>query len=211
MTHKGILIVVSGFAGSGKGTLMKALLSNYDNYALSISATTRAPREGEEDGKDYFFVSKEQFEEMIEKGQLLEYASYVSNYYGTPKKYVFDMLKEGKDVILEIETQGALKVKEEYPDTLLMFVMPPSVEEIYNRLKKRGTETEEVIMQRMKRAGEEVNFIEKYDYLVINDVVEDCVRRMHEAITAAHYSADRNMDKIEEVKDQFKGFLKEEK
>lgn len=211
MTHKGILIVVSGFAGSGKGTLMKALLSNYDNYALSISATTRAPREGEEDGKDYFFVSKEQFEEMIEKGQLLEYASYVSNYYGTPKKYVFDMLKEGKDVILEIETQGALKVKEEYPDTLLMFVMPPSVEEIYNRLKKRGTETEEVIMQRMKRAGEEVNFIEKYDYLVINDVVEDCVRRMHEAITAAHYSADRNMDKIEEVKDQFKEFLKEEK
>ncbi|MCR4740716.1 MAG: guanylate kinase [Lachnospiraceae bacterium] len=211
MINKGILIVVSGFAGSGKGTLMKALLSQYDNYALSVSATTRSPREGEREGRDYFFVSTEEFERMIENDDLLEYAKYVSNYYGTPKKYVFDKLAEGKDVILEIETQGALKVKEKYPDTLLMFVMPPSVREIYNRLKKRGTETEEVIMQRMKRADEEAAFIDQYDYLVINDVVEDCVRRMHEAITAAHYSADRNMEKIEEVKKQFKEFLKEER
>ncbi|MCR5107291.1 MAG: guanylate kinase [Lachnospiraceae bacterium] len=211
MNTTGTLTVISGFAGSGKGTLMKALMSDYDGYALSISATTRDKRPGEEEGRDYFFVTKEEFESMIEKDELLEYASYVSNYYGTPKKYVFDKLKEGKNVILEIETQGALKVKEKYPDTLLMFVMPPSVDEIYNRLKKRGTESEEVIMKRMRRACEEAKVIDKYDYLVINDVVEDCVKRMHDTISSAKYLASRNADRIQTVKDQFKEFLKEEK
>ena len=126
MREKGILIVVSGFSGSGKGTIMKELLKQYDNYALSISATTRNPRPGEEDGREYFFKTVEDFEKMIAKEELIEYARYVDNYYGTPRAYVEEQLEAGKDVILEIEIQGALKVKEKFPDTLLLFVTPPS-------------------------------------------------------------------------------------
>ena len=128
MREKGILIVVSGFSGSGKGTIMKELLKQYDNYALSISATTRNPRPGEEDGREYFFKTVEDFEKMIAKEELIEYARYVDNYYGTPRAYVEEQLEAGKDVILEIEIQGALKVKEKFPDTLLLFVTPPSAE-----------------------------------------------------------------------------------
>ena len=128
MREKGILIVVSGFSGSGKGTIMKELLKQYDNYALSISATTRNPRPGEEDGREYFFKTVEDFEKMIAKEELIEYARYVDNYYGTPRAYVEEQLEAGKDVILEIEIQGALKVKEKFPDTLLLFVTPPSSE-----------------------------------------------------------------------------------
>ena len=130
---KGILIVVSGFSGAGKGTLMKKLMQDYDNYALSISATTRQPRVGEEDGREYFFKTKDEFEKMIARDELIEYARYVENYYGTPKQYVMEQLEAGKDVILEIEIQGALKVKEKYPDTLLMFVTPPSAQELKDR------------------------------------------------------------------------------
>ena len=138
---KGILIVLSGFSGSGKGTIMKELMKKYsDQYALSISATTRSPRPGETDGVEYFFRTKEQFEKMIADDELIEYAKYVDNYYGTPKAYVEEQLAAGKDVILEIEIQGALKVKEKFPDTLLMFVTPPSAEELKNRLVGRGTE-----------------------------------------------------------------------
>ena len=147
---KGILIVVSGFSGAGKGTLMKKLMQDYDNYALSISATTRQPRVGEEDGREYFFRTKEEFEKMIARDELIEYARYVENYYGTPKQYVMEQLEAGKDVILEIEIQGALKVKEKYPDTLLMFVTPPSAQVLKDRLVGRGTETAEVIDSRMK-------------------------------------------------------------
>ena len=135
MREKGILIVVSGFSGSGKGTIMKELLKQYDNYALSISATTRNPRPGEEDGREYFFKTVEDFEKMIAKEELIEYARYVDNYYGTPRAYVEEQLEAGKDVILEIEIQGALKVKENFPDTLLLFVTPPSAEELKSRLK----------------------------------------------------------------------------
>ena len=142
MNQRGILVVVSGFSGSGKGTLMKALLEKYDNYALSISATTRQPRAGEENCREYFFVTKEQFQEMIREDQLIEYAQYVDNYYGTPKAYVEKQMDAGKDVILEIEIQGALKVKEQFPETLLVFIMPPSAEELKRRLVGRGTETE---------------------------------------------------------------------
>ena len=170
---KGILLIISGFAGSGKGTIVKRLLSEYDNYAVSVSATTRAPRPGEEDGKDYFFVNREKFEQMIADDEFLEYAQYVDNYYGTPRKYVNRMLDEGKDVILEIEQQGALQVKAKRPDALLMFVMPPSVQEIYNRLKKRGTETEEVIMKRMRQGAREAGVIENYDFLIINDDLDE--------------------------------------
>ena len=155
MNTHGILIVVSGFSGSGKGTIMKELLKRYDNYALSISATTRAPREGETDGREYFFKTREEFEKMIAKEELIEYAEYVNNYYGTPRAYVEEQLTAGKDVILEIEIQGALKVKKKFPDTLLLFVTPPSAEELRKRLIGRGTETMEVIEQRMQRAIEE--------------------------------------------------------
>ena len=141
MNEKGILIVVSGFSGSGKGTIMRELLKKYDNYALSVSATTRAPRPGEEEGREYFFKSTEEFEKMIAKDELIEYARYVDNYYGTPRVYVEEQLEAGKDVVLEIEIQGALKVKEKFPDTLLLFVTPPSAQELRSRLVGRGTET----------------------------------------------------------------------
>ena len=141
MNKRGILIIVSGFSGAGKGTIMRALMEQYsDTYALSISATTRKPRSGETHGKEYFFVSKEEFESMIEKEELIEHAQYVNNYYGTPRDYVFKQLESGKDVILEIEIQGALKVKEKYPDTLLLFVTPPNANELKERLIGRGTE-----------------------------------------------------------------------
>ena len=149
---KGILIVVSGFAGAGKGTIMIKLISEYPDYALSVSATSRAPRPGEQDGVNYFFKTRSEFEDMIVRDEFLEYAEYVGNYYGTPKAFVDQKLSEGKNVLLEIEIQGAMQIKGKYPEALLVFVMPPSAEELKNRLTKRGTETPEVIEKRMKRA-----------------------------------------------------------
>lgn len=210
MNNRGILLIVSGFAGSGKGTLMKELTSRYDNYALSVSATTRNPRPGEEDGREYFFKTKEEFEKMIEDGELLEHACYVGNYYGTPKAFVEAQLNAGKDVILEIEVQGGLQVKEKVPEALLLFVMPPTVQEIYNRLKKRGTETEEVILKRMKRGSEEAVDLLKYDYLVVNDDLNECVERLHHTVQCAKYSINRNMDFISDIQQQFKDYLKGE-
>ena len=204
MNHQGILVVVSGFSGAGKGTLMKELLKRYDNYALSISATTRAPREGETDGKEYFFVTKEQFEKMRDERKLVEYAQYVNNYYGTPKEYVEQKMAEGKDVILEIEIQGALKVKEKYPDTLLMFVTPPSAQVLKDRLVGRGTETAEVIDSRMKRDVEESQGVEKYDYLVINDDLERCAKEMHSIIQGEHDRVSRNADFIDDIRKELK-------
>lgn len=207
INNKGVLLIVSGFAGSGKGTLMKAITDKYDNYALSISATTRSPRPGEEDGREYFFKTKEEFEAMIEAGELLEHACYVGNYYGTPKPYVDKMLEAGKDVILEIEIQGALQVKEKCPDALLIFVMPPNVEEIYNRLKKRNTETEEVIRKRMERGSQEALEIAKYDYLMINDDINECMERLHQVVQSTKFSVNRNLEFLEDVKVQFDKFL----
>lgn len=160
MNQRGILIVVSGFSGAGKGTLMKELMKRYEEtYALSVSATTRNPREGEVDGREYFFKTTEEFEKMIAKEELIEYARYVENYYGTPRTYVEQQLEAGKDVILEIEIQGALKVKERFPDTLLLFVTPPSAKELRRRLVGRGTETMEVIESRLARAVEESEYM----------------------------------------------------
>ena len=174
MENKGKLVVISGFSGAGKGTLMKALMKEYgDSYALSVSATTRNPRPGEMDGVDYFFVTKDKFEQMIAEDALIEYAQYVGNYYGTPKEYVQQQLDLGKNVILEIEIQGALKIKEKFPDTVLMFVTAPNANELKNRLVGRGTETPEVIAARLSRACEESMGMEKYDYLVINDTIEN--------------------------------------
>ena len=191
MNRKGILIVVSGFSGSGKGTLMKELLSRYpDTYALSVSATTRQPRDGEQDGREYFFISKDEFEKMIAKDELIEYARYVKNYYGTPKEYVRKQLDAGKDVILEIEIQGALKVKEEFPDTLLLF------------------ETMDVIESRMNRACEEAEGMDYYDYLVVNDDLNMCVEEMHMIIQGEHRRSFRNeafMKTIKEDLERLKG------
>ena len=209
MEKKGILIVVSGFSGAGKGTLMKELLARYpEDYALSISATTRNPREGEENGREYFFKTKEEFEKMIAKGELIEYAKYVENYYGTPRDYVESRLAEGKDVILEIEIQGALKVKETFPDTLLMFVTPPTAEELRSRLVGRGTETMDVIESRMRRACEEAEGMDRYDYLIVNDDLGECVERMHSIIRGEHDRSFRNkefMKKIKEDLERMKG------
>ena len=205
MNKEGILIVVSGFSGAGKGTIMKALLERYDNYALSISATTRNPRPGEEEGKAYFFKTTEEFEKMIAKDDLIEYAMYVGNYYGTPKAYVEEQLCAGKAVILEIEIQGALKVKEKFPNTLLLFVTPPSAEELRKRLEGRGTETQEVIDGRMKRAIEEAEYMDQYDYLVVNDELDVCVEEMHHLIQGEHERCFRNQTFIEHMKRELKG------
>ena len=205
MSNKGILTVVSGFSGAGKGTIMKRLMEKYDNYALSVSATTRAPRPGEEEGREYFFRTVEEFEKMIAKEQLIEYAKYVDNYYGTPRAYVEEQLEAGKDVILEIEIQGALKVKEKFPETLLLFVTPPSARELKDRLVKRGTESMEGILSRMERAREEAKGMDRYDYLVINDVLEDCVDEVHKIIQGEHRKSFRNMDFIEKMRQELKG------
>ena len=194
MNQQGILVVVSGFSGAGKGTLMKELLKRYDNYALSVSATTRQPREGEKDGEDYFFVSREYFQQMIEEGRLVEYAQYVNHYYGTPRDYVEKKMAEGKDVILEIEIQGALKVKKRFPDALLIFVTPPSAQELRRRLVGRGTETIEVIGARLRRAAEEASGMEAYDYLLINDEIDACVEQMHQLITLQHSKTCYHLD-----------------
>ena len=176
MNHKGLLIVISGFSGAGKGTLMKKLMENFDQYALSISMTTRAQREGEVDGREYFFATREQFEDKIKQGGFIEHAQYCGNYYGTPKDYVEQQLENGKDVILEIEIQGAMKVKEQFPDAVLLFVMPPSIAVLHQRLIGRGTETEEVIFERLQRAEEEAVGIEDYGYIIINDDLDTCVK-----------------------------------
>ncbi len=205
MDGRGILIVVSGFSGSGKGTIMKEIMNRYDNYALSVSATTRKPRPGEEDGREYFFRSTEEFEKMIAKDELIEYARYVDNYYGTPRAYVEEQLKAGKDVILEIEIQGALKVKEKFPDTLLLFVTPPTAAELRERLVGRGTETMDVIDFRMKRAKEEAEGMGRYDYLIINDVLDECVKEMHQIIQGEHRRSFRNEAFIERMQEELKG------
>lgn len=205
MNKEGILIVVSGFSGAGKGTIMKKLMEEYDNYALSISVTTRNPRPGEEDGREYFFKTTDEFEKMIAKDELIEYAKYVDNYYGTPRLYVEEQLKAGKDVILEIEIQGALKVREKFPETLLLFVTPPNAAELRNRLVGRGTESMDVIEYRLSRAAEEAEGMDQYDYLVVNDELDVCVREVHQIIQGEHRKSFRNQTFIENMKRELKG------
>ena len=197
---KGILIVVSGFSGAGKGTVVRELTTRYDNYALSISATTRAPRQGEENGREYFFKTREEFEELIRQDALYEYAQYVSNFYGTPKAYVQQQLDAGKDVILEIEVQGALNVKAKNPEALLLFVTPPSAQELKRRLIGRGTETLEVINERMARASEEALLMDRYDYLIINDKLEECTETIHQLVQREHLRMSANLDMVEKIK-----------
>lgn len=220
MENKGKLVVISGFSGAGKGTLMKALMKEYgDSYALSVSATTRNPRPGEMDGVDYFFVTRDKFEQMIAEDALIEYAQYVGNYYGTPKEYVQQQLNLGKNVILEIEIQGALKIKEKFPDTVLMFVTAPDANELKNRLVGRGTETPEVIAARLSRACEESMGMEKYDYLVINDTIENgislidrliCDERSGNIENNRAHRVSANIDFINKMREELSGFSKGE-
>ena len=174
MKHKGLLIVLSGPSGCGKGTMVAEILKRGD-CAVSVSATTRAPREGEENHVHYHFLTREEFEQRIAENGLLEYAEYCGNYYGTPREEVNQMLAAGKHVILEIEVQGALQIRERCPEAVLVFTVPPSLEELDRRLHKRGTETEEVIAKRIARAKEELPLAEKYDYIIVNDALEDAV------------------------------------
>lgn len=200
MSKRGCLVIISGFSGAGKGTVVKELTSRYNNYALSISATTRAPRKGEENGREYFFKTREEFEELIKQDALYEYAQYVSNYYGTPKAYVQQQLDAGKDVILEIEVQGALNVKAKNPEALLLFVTPPSAAELKRRLIGRGTETLEVINERMARAAEEALLMDRYDYLIINDKLEECTETIHQLVQREHLRMSANLDMVEKIK-----------
>ena len=203
MSERGILLVVSGFSGAGKGTLVKRILEERDDVSVSVSMTTRTPRPGEVDGKDYFFVTQEKFEDKIANDGLIEYAKYVSNYYGTPKSYVMGELKKGKNVILEIETQGALQVKKKFPEAVLVFVTTPSVEVLLKRLRGRGTETEEVIAGRINQAKNEVKLIEQYDYLLVNDDLDNCVKDLSTLIDASMQAPSCNNNFIENLKRDF--------
>lgn len=206
LKRKGVLLVVSGFSGAGKGTLVQKLTKEFDNYALSISMTTRAPRPGEINGVHYHFVSDEEFEEKINNNGLIEYAGYCRHYYGTPRAFVEEQLANGKDVILEIEIQGAHKVKKQYPDAVLLFVMPPSAKELHNRLAGRGTETAEVIKERMTRAVEESEGIDTYDYIVVNDNLDDCISDINAIVNAARLRPRDNLEFISEIQTQLKEF-----
>ncbi|MBQ8942371.1 MAG: guanylate kinase [Firmicutes bacterium] len=178
---KGRLIVISGPAGAGKGTVVNGLMER-ERYALSVSATTRAPRGFEQDGINYFFKTVEEFEEMIKNNEFLEYAKFVDNYYGTPKKFVLDKLEEGKNVLLEIEVQGALQVKKNYPEATLIFLLPPSMEELESRLRGRATDSEETILKRLARAEEEMSYKDKYDFQVVNFEVDQAVQEIEDII-----------------------------
>ena len=175
MSKKGLLVVYSGFSGVGKGTIMKEMLKREESFRLSVSATTRAPRPGEVDGREYYFITKEKFLKMIDNDEFLEYAQYADNYYGTPQKAVEDMLNEGYNVFLEIEVQGGVQIMEKCPDCLSIFIVPPSLEVLEQRLRGRGTETEEVIEKRMKAALVEQEYTSRYDFVVENDIVEKTV------------------------------------
>ncbi len=206
--NQGLVIVLSGFSGAGKGTIMKHLLDRYPgSYHLSISATTRPMRTGERDGREYFFKSREEFDRMIADGEFLEYATFNGNSYGTPKAYVEQLTAEGKDVILEIEVQGALQVRQIFPEALLLFVTPPSADELKRRLVGRGTESAEVIAQRLAISAKESVLMPKYDYLIINDVLDEAVAKVHRIIQSEHYATGRNARAIADMQKQLKQFV----
>ncbi len=197
MKKKGLLLVISGPSGVGKGTVCKEYLRTHDDCTLSVSATTRSPREGEIDGVNYFFLSHEEFRRRIDADGFLEHAVFCENYYGTPKDAVMEMIESGKDVILEIEVQGALQVRSHYPEAVFIFVLPPALGDLETRLRGRGTETEEVILNRLERAKAEFKYIEKYNYVLINDTVEAAAARLDAIVKAEHCLLCRNYKYIE--------------
>lgn len=199
MKNRGLLLVVSGPAGAGKGTICKAFMERNPQTYLSISATTRKPRPIETEGVNYYFITKEQFQDMIDHDGLLEYAYFCGNYYGTPKAAVEEKLSQGIDVILEIEVQGAMKVKEKYPQGVFLFVLPPSMQELRNRIIGRGTETMEIIEERLKTAAWEFDHISNYDYILLNNDIEEAVKDFENIIAAEKVKVSRNLDLIKEV------------
>ena len=210
MEQTGVMVVISGFSGVGKGTIIRNLMEKYKNYALSISATSRAPRAGEKEGVHYFFKTREEFEAMIQEEKLIEYAQYVNNYYGTPADYVFAQMEAGKDVILEIEVQGALQIKEKYPQAVLIFIAPPTAEELKRRLTGRGTESEETIQARLAQGANESKDMDRYDYIIVNDKLEHCVTQLHKLIQCQHNRCSYQNQFIEDMKEDLKIFLKGE-
>lgn len=200
MKKKGVLIVLSGPSGAGKGTICKELINRGD-FWISVSATTRSPRDGEVEGKNYYFVTKEDFIKRINGGDFLEYAEVYGNYYGTPKSKVLEALDNGNDVILEIDIQGALKVKETYPGGVFIFILPPSMEELKQRIIKRGSETRESLMTRFKSAYQEINYVSKYNYAVVNDTVNEAVTKIESIITAEKCRVDRIKEDILDSKE----------
>ncbi len=201
--EKGFLIVISGFSGAGKGTIVKKLVEKY-GYSLSVSATTRAPREGEENGREYYFKTEAEFQNLIDYNGFIEWAQYVDNYYGTPRKFVEKEMAEGRDVILEIEVQGAMNVKKQYPDSIHIFVSAPDVESLKSRLQERGTESEAVIAKRLKRASEEADDMKEYDYIVINDDIESCVDTINSIIVSNKCLKNNNLGFMENIKQELK-------
>lgn len=197
MKNKGLLLVVSAPSGCGKGTILGEILKD-DSFYYSISATTRAPREGEQDGVNYHFITKEEFEQRIAQGGMLEYAQYCGNYYGTPKKEVEQMRDAGRDVILEIEVEGAMKVRALCPDAVFLFIAPPSVEELRRRLNKRGTEAAEVIEERVSQAARELSYADRYDYIIVNGELEKAIQDFHTVVRAEKLRT-KNGNKIDEV------------
>lgn len=203
MHTKGLLIVISGPSGAGKGTICKALIEKNKEIFISVSATTRNPRLGEVDGVNYHFLSREEFIKRIEKSDFLEYAEVYGNYYGTPKSKVQDMLDRGIDVILEIDIQGALKVKENFDEGVFIFILPPSMEELKQRIIKRGSETPESLMTRFKSAYQEINYVSKYNYAVVNDELDVAVKKIEGVIAAEKCRVDRIKDTILDSKEGF--------
>ena len=198
--NKGIPIVISAPSGCGKDTILEQLFKINDNLAYSVSATTRAMREGEIDGVSYHFHTRESFESMIKNNEVLEYTEYCGNYYGTPKKAVEDMLNEGKDVILKIEVEGAMNIKKIFPECVLIFILPPSFAELDRRLRKRGTETEETIAARIAQAKNELDYADKFDYLIVNGELEKAVADVNTVILSEKMSAKRNSQLLEHIK-----------
>ncbi|MDD6137483.1 MAG: guanylate kinase [Lachnospiraceae bacterium] len=201
MSNKGLLVVISGFSGVGKGTVVKRLVSEY-GYSLSISATTRAPREGEVDGREYYFKSVEEFRNLIDYNGFIEWAQYVDNYYGTPRKFVEQEMAQGHDVILEIEVQGAMNIKKQYKDAVLIFLTAPDANSLRERLAGRGTETEEVIAKRMRRAKEESLDMDVYDYIVVNDDLDACVSTVNSIIVSTKCLKANNLKFMEDIKEE---------
>ncbi|MFD1018117.1 guanylate kinase [Thalassobacillus hwangdonensis] len=189
--EKGILFILSGPSGVGKGTVRKSLFEQSTDLRYSVSMTTRGPREGEVDGVDYFFKSRDEFEKLISEGKMLEHAEYVGNYYGTPRDYVEETLESGRDVFLEIEVQGALQVKENFPQGVFIFLIPPSLEELKDRIVSRGTETEEKVKNRLRTAKEEIDMMDAYDYVVVNDEIDNAVKKVQSIVVSEHCKRER--------------------